>query len=118
MEFFQDLKSAAFEAIAPGVKRFVFTLEKVMLAYFELEPGTRIARHAHPHEQVGILIRGRTLWRMGGQEKILEAPALYRVPSGEPHEVEVVGDEKVLVMDAFSPIREDFLMRETPAYMR
>ncbi|MGQ9860330.1 MAG: cupin domain-containing protein [Thermodesulfobacteriota bacterium] len=118
MEFFQELKSAPFETLAPGVKRFVFTLEKVMLAYFELEPGARIARHSHPHEQVGILIQGRTLWRMAGQERILEAPALYRVPSGEPHEVEVVGEERVLVMDAFSPVREDFLVSQPPAYMR
>jgi quercetin dioxygenase-like cupin family protein len=117
MELFQDLRSAVFENIAPGVKRFVFTLEKVMLAYFELEPGTRIALHSHPHEQVGILLKGRTLWRIGGRETLLEAPALYRIPSGEPHEVEVVGQEKVLVMDAFSPIREDFLKSETPSYM-
>jgi quercetin dioxygenase-like cupin family protein len=118
MELFQDLRSADFENIAPGVRRFVFTLERVMLAYFQLEPGARIAMHSHPHEQVGILIEGRTLWRMGGQERLLEAPALYRVPSGEPHEVEVVGDHRVLVMDAFSPIREDFLSSETPPYMK
>lgn len=118
MELFQDLRSVVWENIAPGVKRFVFSLEKVMLVYFELEPGAKIASHSHPHEQMGILLQGRTLWRMGGQETILEAPALYRVPSGELHEVEVVGQEKVLVMDAFSPIREDFLKSKTPPYIR
>ncbi|MEJ5378506.1 MAG: cupin domain-containing protein [bacterium] len=118
MELFQDLHTVVWENIAPGIKRFVFALEKVMLAYFQLEPGVKIAMHSHPHEQVGILLQGRTLWRMAGKETLLEAPALYRVPSGEPHEVEVVGNQTVLVMDAFSPIREDFLRTETPSYMR
>lgn len=118
MQFFQDLRSVVWENIAPGVRRFVFSLDKVMLAYFELEPGTKIAAHSHPHEQMGILLQGRTLWRLAGTETLLEAPALYRVPSGESHEVEVVGQEKVLVVDAFSPIREDFLKSETPSYMR
>jgi quercetin dioxygenase-like cupin family protein len=89
-----------------------------MCAYFELAPGARIAEHAHPHEQAGMLVQGKTKWKMRGEERILTAPALYRVPSGEPHEVEVVGDEPAVVLDAFSPIREDFLKGVPPAYMK
>ncbi len=118
MEIFQEMANLPFEDVTPGVRRFVFTLERVMLVYFELAPGARIAEHAHPHEQMGMLIRGKTRWRMEGQERILEAPALYRIPSQEPHEVEVLGSETACVLDVFSPIREDFLTKETPAYMK
>jgi quercetin dioxygenase-like cupin family protein len=118
VELFQDLTNATMEMVAPGVQRFVFTLEKVMCAYFELAPGARISEHSHPHEQMGILIKGTTKWRMQGEERVLTAPALYRVPSGEPHEVVVVGDEPAVVMDVFSPIREDFLKGGPPPYMR
>jgi quercetin dioxygenase-like cupin family protein len=118
VELYQALQDAPLETIAPGVRRFIFALDKVMLAYFELAPGARVAEHAHPHEQMGILLKGRSRWRMRGEERLLEAPALYRVPSGEPHEVEVVGDEPVHVMDVFSPIREDFLGGAPPAYMK
>lgn len=118
MEFFQNLNIAPLQVIAPEVKRFVFSLNNLMLTYFELAPGTRISRHSHPHEQMGILIKGKLVWRMAERETLLEAPALYRVPSGEPHEVEVVGEEPVIVMDAFSPVREDFLEKEAPSYMK
>ncbi len=66
----------------------------------------------------GMLVKGKTKWKMRGEERILIAPALYRVPSGEPNEVEVVGDEPAVVLDAFSPIREDFLTGVPPSYMK
>ncbi len=118
MELFQELATAPLETIAPGIKRFIFTLNHVMCVYYEIDPGLRVAEHAHPHEQMGFLIQGKCLWRIQGQERPLEAPALYRIPSLEPHELESVGDERVLVLDIFSPIREDFLTGETPSYMR
>jgi quercetin dioxygenase-like cupin family protein len=118
MEFFQSLTDAPLETIAPGIRRYIFTLEKVMLAYFELDAGTCVSRHAHPHEQMGILLQGQAVWRMGGVERLLEAPALYRVPSGEPHEVEVTGEGAAHVLDVFSPIREDFLQGGPPPYMK
>jgi quercetin dioxygenase-like cupin family protein len=117
MDLFCELKDSHLETIAPGIKRLVFTLDKVMLAYFELSPGARISKHSHPHEQAGVLISGRLLWTVGGEKRVLEAPALYRIPSGHDHEVEVMGNEKAIVVDAFSPIREDFLTQKTPSYM-
>jgi quercetin dioxygenase-like cupin family protein len=117
MENFQELDKANLQTIAPGIRRFIFTLNQVMSIYFEIDPGVVIGQHSHPNEQMGMLLKGKMCWRIRGQQKILQAPALYRIPSQEPHEVEILGEEPALVLDIFSPIREDFLKAEPPSYM-
>jgi quercetin dioxygenase-like cupin family protein len=116
MENFQELSPTALEQIAPGIRRVVFTLNQVMSVYFKIDPGVIIGQHSHPHEQMGILIEGKMKWRIRDQETVLQAPALYRIPSNEPHQVEILGDKVVTVLDIFSPIREDFLKKEPPGY--
>ncbi len=118
MELFQEIDKAPLETFAPGFRRFVFTLDRVMCVYFEVDSAVKVAEHSHPHEQMGMLIKGKTRWRIQGRERILEAPALYRIPSQEPHEVQVLGDEPALILDIFSPIREDFLKGGPPPYMQ
>ena len=116
MEYFQELLQASLEQIAPGIRRFIFSLNRVMSIYFQIDPGVVIGQHSHPQEQMGMLIQGRMKWRIGDNETILQAPALYRVPSNEPHQVEVLGNETMIVLDIFSPVREDFLKKEAPGY--
>ena len=118
MESFQDLKSAPLETVAPGIRRFIFTLDHVMCVYFEIEPGVVVSEHAHPHEQLGMLLEGKTKFRIGEEETIIEGPTFYRIPSQVPHQAEVVGDKPARILDAFSPIREDFLTGEAPHYMK
>ena len=117
MENFQELDKADLQTIAPGIRRFIFTLNQVQSIYFEIDPGVLIGQHSHVNEQMGMLIKGKMRWRIRGQERILQAPALYRIPSQEPHEVEILGEEPALILDIFSPIREDFLKTEPPSYM-
>lgn len=118
MELFQEIAHLPMETVVPGIRRFVSTLERVMSVYFEIQPGVRVAEHAHPHEQIGILIQGKTRWRIQGREIIIQGPALYRIPSQVPHEMEVLGEEPALALDVFSPIREDFLKAGAPSYMQ
>lgn len=116
MEYFQKLTPAVLEQIAPGIRRVIFTLNQVMSIYFQIDPGVQIAQHSHPHEQMGILIHGKMKWRIREKETVLQAPALYRIPSNEPHQVEILGNEVATVLDIFSPIREDFLKEQPPEY--
>ncbi len=117
MENFQELDKANLQTIAPGIRRFIFTLNQVMSIYFEIDPGVVIGEHSHAQEQMGMLLKGKMRWRIQGQQRILQAPALYRIPSQEPHEVEILGGEPALILDIFSPIREDFLKAEPPSYL-
>ena len=117
MEYFQELGNMTLDQIAPGIRRFIFTLNQVMSIYFEIDPGVLVGQHSHPHEQMGMLIKGKMKWRIQGKETILKAPALYRIPSQEPHEAQILGEEPAIVLDIFSPIREDFLKKDAPEYL-
>ena len=86
MEYFQELTQGTLEQIAPGIRRLIFTLKQVMSIYFQIDPGVVIGQHSHPHEQMGVLIQGKMKWRIRDKETILQAPALYRIPSNEPHQ--------------------------------
>ncbi len=117
MENFQEIDKTILKTIAPGIRRFIFSLDHVMSVYFEIDPGVVIRQHSHIHEQMGMILKGEMRMRIGGKERTLRAPALYRIPSQEPHEVEILGDEAALILDIFSPIREDFLKVGSPEYM-
>jgi quercetin dioxygenase-like cupin family protein len=118
MDFFYDVNELPLKPFAPGIRWFVFSLEKMMGAYFEIQPGVIVDEHSHPHEQMGMLIRGTLKWRVAGKETMTKAPALYRIPSQERHRAEIVGDEPALIFEIYHPIREDFLKEGPAKYMK
>ncbi len=118
MDLFYEISNLALESIAPGIRRFVFTLEQMMGAYFEIDPGVVVGEHCHPNEQLGILIRGTIRWRVRDQEIVTHAPALYRIPSEEPHGAEILGEEPAVLLDVYHPIREEFLKAGPVQYIK
>lgn len=122
MEFFHDIAKLPLEPVAPGIQRFIFTLQEMMGVYYEIEPGIVVAEHSHPNEQMGMLIKGKVKWRIRGKETITQAPVLYSIPFNEPHAAEILGEEPALFLDIFYPKRKDFLeggpvhyMQDTPS---
>ena len=118
MDFFYDVNELPLKPFAPGIRWFVFALEKMMGAYFEIQPGVIVDEHSHPHEQMGMLLRGTLKWRVAGKETMTKAPALYRIPSQERHRAEILGDEPALIFEIYHPIREDFLKGGPAKYMK
>jgi quercetin dioxygenase-like cupin family protein len=94
--------------IFPGVNITTCACEKMMLSYVELEPNSVVAEHSHAHEQVGILLEGKAIFTIGGEEKLLTKGDMWRIPGGVKHKV-VVLDEPTKALDIFTPIREDYL---------
>ncbi|MBI3696096.1 MAG: cupin domain-containing protein, partial [Acidobacteria bacterium] len=66
------------------------------------------AAHHHPHEQWTLVEKGPVLFQVGGEERRLETGAMIYIPSDVMHGARSLGSGAVLV-DVFSPIREDFL---------
>ncbi|MGQ9553312.1 MAG: cupin domain-containing protein [Anaerolineae bacterium] len=108
----QLVKAAELAAISPtdGVSRRVVVGNKLMLALIEIQPGQPVQTHSHPHEQMGYVISGRVLFRAGTLAKELGPGDMYAMAGGEEHGVEVLGQEPALLLDVFTPIREDFLL--------
>ena len=63
--------------------------------------------HHHPHSQSAYIVQGKFEVNIGGESKVLSAGDGFYVPPGVEHSV--VALDEGLVIDAFSPAREDFL---------
>jgi quercetin dioxygenase-like cupin family protein len=54
--------------------------------------------------------QGRVLFTIDGEQKLVSAGDILHFPSGVRHGATML-DEEVVLIDIFSPIREDFLTR-------
>jgi quercetin dioxygenase-like cupin family protein len=102
--------------LTPQIGRRLVTGEKVMLVKLILAKGTVVAEHKHPHEQITYVLSGALEFAINGEKRVVGSGDLVVIPSEVSHEVVAVEDTEVL--DAFSPPREDFLIDETPEYMK
>ncbi|MFL6208674.1 MAG: cupin domain-containing protein [Pyrinomonadaceae bacterium] len=96
------------EQIEPGIERQMIVGDQIMVCRLRIAPHVVTPAHDHPHEQVTIVERGRVLFTIEHEEKIVEAGAILHFPSGCWHGATML-DEEVVLIDIFTPIREDFL---------
>jgi unsaturated pyranuronate lyase len=90
-----------------GVTGWPVEGERVTLTWIELDPESVVPEHAHENEQVGILLRGSLVFRIGGEERELRQGATWSIPSETPHAVRVGVDGASLV-EVFAPPRADW----------
>ncbi len=81
--------------------------EKTHLCEFKLQKGSVLPAHSHPHEQTGYLIAGRLKFKLGDETFDAEAGDSWNVPGDMEHAVEVLEDS--LIVEVFSPLREEYL---------
>ncbi len=93
--------------LAEGVTAQALFGEGAMLNLVELAPGARVPRHSHPHEQLGVVLRGELTLETVAGEHVLRPMDAYALP-GEIEHGAVAGPEGALVLDVFQPIREDY----------
>jgi quercetin dioxygenase-like cupin family protein len=92
----------------PGVtRRTLGSGERLTLVEIRIDEGHEVPEHTHPHEQAGQVVEGRVRFRIGGQELELQRGDAYLIPGGVEHHV--VALESATLIEAFSPVREDFL---------
>ncbi len=93
--------------LAPGVRARTPYGKHLMLSYLELDEGSVVPTHAHPHEQGGMMLRGRLELTIGDSTRTCEPGDLFLIPPNTPHGARAVGGP-ALVLDVFSPVREDY----------
>ena len=102
-----DYSSATPVEMFPGVVRRTMTAgDHMMLVEVRLDAGAVVPTHTHPHEQTGYLISGRCRFRLGDEEREVSSGDCWMVPGDVPHEVTAL--EPCLVIDIFSPPREEY----------
>ena len=96
------------EKIAEGIERQMIVGQNVMMCRFRFAPFVVTAEHSHPHEQMTLVMQGRVKFTISGEEKIVAAGDVLHFPPHNRHSATML-DEEVVLVDIFSPIREDFL---------
>lgn len=93
--------------LAPGVTAKIASGEKLMFSLVTLAPGAVVPEHSHPHEQMGMIVSGEMELTVAGEARRLQGNDLYLIPGGVRHKA-VAGPNGAIVLDAFSPPREEY----------
>jgi quercetin dioxygenase-like cupin family protein len=96
------------EHVSEGVRRQMVTGERLMMCRLQMAPHIVTPVHSHPHEQITIIEQGRVRFDVDGVERIVSAGDILHFPPNMRHGATML-DEPVVLIDIFTPIREDFL---------
>jgi len=91
---------------ADGVAVRLIHGERMTVAFFTIAGGSGVPEHAHPHEQIGIVLKGAMQLSIAGEKQIVTAGGAYHIPSSAVHSGRCLqGPAEVIEM--FAPVRED-----------
>jgi quercetin dioxygenase-like cupin family protein len=92
----------------PGLLRKVLAHNpNLMIVEHQMEIGWAGARHSHPHDQAVYVISGRLRFSCGDQTFEAGSGDSFVVKGGVEHQAWAL--EPSLVLDVFTPVREDYL---------
>jgi quercetin dioxygenase-like cupin family protein len=103
-----DWTKVPVEQVTTGIKRQMVVGEKVMVCRFTFDPFVVTDVHSHPHEQITMVMAGKVKFMVDGLAVIAAPGDVLHFPSNNSHGATML-DEEVILIDIFSPIREDFL---------
>jgi len=101
------------ERVAEGIARQMVWGERVMVCRLRIAPRTVTPVHTHPHEQITLVEQGPVEFFIDGQSRIAQTGDVLHFPSNVQHGATML-DREVVLVDIFSPIREDFLPAGKP----
>ena len=78
-----------------------------MINVIEFGAGATVPAHSHPHEQLGIVLRGMQALVIDGVARELGPMEGYVLPGNVVHSA-YCGPDGATVIDVFSPVREDY----------
>jgi quercetin dioxygenase-like cupin family protein len=92
--------------IFPGVSLHAVGGEQVLLCHVRYEPGTRVARHAHPTaEQIMWIVEGDVTITVGDETRTLGADDVVVVNRGVEHELH--SETGLTFVEALAPVLRD-----------
>jgi len=96
------------ESVGEGVKRKIMTYDdKVMLVKVHFDEGGIGYKHEHYHSQVTYVESGEFEFSIGNETKLVKGGDSVYIP---PHVLHgAVCTKTGVLIDVFSPIREDFM---------
>jgi quercetin dioxygenase-like cupin family protein len=101
------------ERPAEGIERQIVVGERLMICRFRFAPLLVTPEHTHPHEQMSMVVSGRVKFFVEGAERIASPGDVLHFPPDCLHGATML-DEEVVLIDVFTPLREDFLETVPP----
>ncbi len=100
--------------MCPGIKRRTQANGKTMYQMVaQLDAGSKMPEHQHPHEQLIHILEGRMRLIVDGTPHELVTGDSFYLAGNVPHGVETL--EATRVLDTFSPPREEYLALDREA---
>jgi len=81
--------------------------DHLQLSFVDIPAYGVVDWHAHPNEQMGVVVRGRLTFFIGDEEKTLGEGEFYFIPGQMRHKV-VGHEEPSQALDVFYPIRPEY----------
>lgn len=107
-KYFVRREDCSQHTIFPGVEIHTVAGQNAMLSLVEFQPHAVVQPHSHPHEQMGMLLEGELTFTIGDEERTLRPGEMWRIPGNVVHSA-VAGSARVVALDVFQPIRDDYL---------
>jgi quercetin dioxygenase-like cupin family protein len=100
--------------IVPGIRRRTIAHGASMYQMIaKLDAGSRMPEHKHLQEQIVHILEGRMKLIVSGEPHELKGGESFYLASNVPHGVETIVD--TMVLDTFSPPRDDYLALDQQA---
>ena len=105
---FYKRNSNGYKQVLTGIqlKTLVYG-DKTLFTEFQLKAGSRLPKHAHPHEQTGYLVSGRIRLTIGEETFDVDPGDSWCILGNVEHQAEILEDS--VAVEVFSPVREDYL---------
>ena len=104
---YYSIKDVPLNKPAEGVEMRAIHGERMSVAFFTIAGGSRVPEHAHPHEQIGTVLKGKLELSIAGEKHLVTAGGAYHIPSGVTHSGLCL-EGPAEVVEIFAPVREDW----------
>jgi quercetin dioxygenase-like cupin family protein len=103
---FVNLSDLSEKQLAPGYMARIVHADHLTVSHVKVEAGAPLPQHAHPHEQISILVEGEFEMTVAGETRTIKAGSDAIIPSNAVHSGKAITD--CYIIDVFYPVREDF----------
>ena len=86
---------------------------QTLLTEVKMDQGAIIQPHRHPHEQTGYLVSGHVDFLVDGEHSIAKPGDSWNILGNVEHGATAI--EASVIVEVFSPVREDYLPYYTPS---
>jgi len=103
-----DWDSIPVKRISDGIDRQMVVGQNIMICRLRFDAFVDTPVHSHPHEQMTFVMKGKVKFSIDGNPVVVVPGDILHFPPDQKHGATML-DEEVVLIDIFTPIREDFL---------